>query len=66
MKAHIGKSRSMVVVSLAAHRASRAAAPRQTAETGRRLLALRLPTPREIAHRRRMLDHLAATRALGG
>jgi hypothetical protein len=59
-----GKSSALVVVSLAAYRAKRATVARQAVEPGRRLVALRLPTPREVAHRRRMLEHLARAPAL--
>jgi hypothetical protein len=54
----IDTPRTAVVVSLAAFKASRARGLRGSDPHGRRLLALRLRTPREIEHRRRMLRHL--------
>jgi hypothetical protein len=51
-------SRTSVIVSLAAFKAARARASQPSASGGRRLLALRLRTPQQIEHRRRMLRHL--------
>ncbi|ODS59049.1 MAG: hypothetical protein ABS36_02545 [Acidobacteria bacterium SCN 69-37] len=48
-----------IIVNLAIYRAARRDPAGTGDSTGRRLIALRLPSPRALAHRRRMLAHLA-------
>jgi len=56
-------ARTAIVVSLASYRATRPDTRAASGGTERRLVALRLPSPRALAHRRRMLAHLASGRS---
>lgn len=48
--------RKAVIVNLAVYREGRAKTRRLADAQGRRLIALKLPSPRALAHRRRMLE----------
>ena len=61
MTGNIETRRMAAVIDLVAFRAEGGHAGPRVHQVERLLAARRLPTAREIAHRRRMLEHLATT-----